>query len=220
MVPISDEIIQVNWKTVSDCLDSLPTTSLIHAIYTTMYGRMELYNYMDFLQERCSYVDTDAAVFLAKPGLPDPPLGPYLGQLSDEFEGYGPGSFCYEWVTGGAKQYAMKVACAGDVDNTAVIIKLRGVTVNYSCADIVTFDRFKEMVLAGRDPTVVPIPSQIARVKGWNIVTRPSAKIWQPHLNKRQLKEDKITSHPFGYKDVQLDEDDLATLEAMLLLDQ
>ena len=110
----------------------------------------------------------------------------------------------------------MKIACGGDVNNTKVIIKLRGVTVNQSCSDIVTFDRFKDMVLHGKDPTLIQIPYQIARVKGWRLVTRPAQKIWRPCLTKRQLDEGRKDTRPYGFQQVDLNEDDEATLLALM----
>ncbi|XP_052126756.1 uncharacterized protein LOC127750132 [Frankliniella occidentalis] len=216
ITPISDRLVQISYTLVEACQESLPTNSVIHGAYTTMYGRLELYKYMELLQDRLCYEDTDSVAFVSRPGCPDPPLGPYLGQLTDELEAFGPGSFCYEFCSGGAKQYAMKIACGGDVNNTKVIIKLRGVTVNQSCSDIVTFERFKDMVLHGKDPTLIKIPSQIARVKGWRLVTRPAQKIWRPCLTKRQLDEGRKDTRPYGFQQVDLNEDDEATLLALM----
>ncbi|KAJ1519203.1 hypothetical protein ONE63_011191 [Megalurothrips usitatus] len=220
LIALSDTVIQVTWKTVDDCVESLPINSVITGAYTTMHARLELYKVLDHLQERAFYCDTDSCVFLSKPGLPDPPLGLYFGQLTDEFESYGVGSYCYEWVSAGAKQYAMKVACGGDVSKTKVIIKLRGISLNYSCSNVVTFERFKAMVMDGEDPTKVNIPAQIARVKGWNIVSRPSSKIWQPTLNKRLYGDDGDKPRPFGHIDDSLedcaDQDAVAALTDLI----
>ncbi|KAK3913494.1 putative DNA polymerase [Frankliniella fusca] len=216
IIPVGDSLMHISYTLVEACQESLPTNSVIHGAYTTMYGRLELYKHMELLQDRLCYGDTDSVVFVSRPGCPDPPLGPYLGQLSDELEAFGPNSFCYEFCSGGAKQYAMKIACGGDVKNTKVILKLRGVTLNQSCSDIVTFERFKDMVLHGRDPTVIDIPAQIARVKGWRIVTRPASKIWKPCLTKRQLAAERKETRPYGYQEIDLDEDDEATLQALM----
>ncbi|KAK3931683.1 Vacuolar fusion protein CCZ1-like protein [Frankliniella fusca] len=137
---------------------------------------------MELLQDRLCCGDTDSVVFVSRPGCPDPPLGPYLGQLSDELEAFGPNS----------------------------------VTINQSCSDIVTFERFKKMVLHGKDPTHIPISVQIARVKGWKIVTRPASKIWKPCLTKRQLTAEQKDTRPYGYQEIDLDEDDEATLQTLM----
>jgi len=34
-----------------------------------------------------------------------PPTGDFLGELTDELSGYGPGSYIDEFVSGGPKQY-------------------------------------------------------------------------------------------------------------------
>ena len=216
IIALTDSVMQVNWKTVAGCVDSLPTCSVITGAYTTMYARLELYKYLALVQERAVYTDTDSILFVSKPGQPDPPLGPYLGQLTDELEGYGKGSFIYEWVSGGSKQYCAKVAVAGDVTNTVIMIRLRGISVNYSCSDLVTFDRFKDMVVHGRDPTTVDIPAHIARLPNWKIVTRRTQKLWRPCLTKRQYSE--RPSLPFGYHEVELDDDDLQLGDELLAL--
>lgn len=56
--PIGEDCLQVTFTPVEDMDQSLKTTSLIHAAYTTAHGRLLLYKYLDILKERCLYNDT------------------------------------------------------------------------------------------------------------------------------------------------------------------
>lgn len=82
-----------------DTEESLPTSSLILAAFTTCFGRLKLYSYLDIVRERGLYCDTDSCAFISRPGEPDLPLGSHLGELTDQVvEDYGPGSFIMEFV--------------------------------------------------------------------------------------------------------------------------
>ena len=160
---------------------------------------------------------TDSVCYLSRPGLPDPPIGKHIGDLTDQISGdHGPGSFCFEFVSGGAKNYCYKVAVKGDLNNVIIVTKVRGITINSSNEDSVTFDNLKGMVLHDSDPHVIPAPMQIVRLPGWRIVTRDSSKKWQVCLNKRR-RVDKEKTVPYGYVPP-LDDDDLALLDVMLEL--
>ncbi|XP_052129261.1 uncharacterized protein LOC127750809 [Frankliniella occidentalis] len=60
LLPLSDECLQVSWKPVEDSEESLPSSSLIHAAFTTCHGRLQLYQYLDVVRERALYTDTDS----------------------------------------------------------------------------------------------------------------------------------------------------------------
>ncbi|KAK3931295.1 putative DNA polymerase [Frankliniella fusca] len=216
---LSDECLQVTWKPVEDSEVSLPTSSLRHAAYTTCHGCMQLYKYLDVVKERALYHDTDSVAYISRPGESELPLGTHLGDLTDQIEEeYGPGSFITEFVAGGPKNYAYKVAVGGDVHNIKVCIKVRGISINTSCDDLVTFDNLKVMVMGSRDKITVPIPHQIARLPGWRIVTRHSTKNWQA-LNTKRRRLDVANTVPHGYNAwTMAPEEDQDLLEVMELL--
>jgi len=130
-------------------------------------------------------------------------------------EDYGENSFCIEFASAGPKNYAYRVAVGGDLKNIKTVIKVRGISINSSCNDTVTFDRLKNMVLSDKsEVTTVHIPTQIARVSGWRIVSRPSTKKWQVCLNKRR-RIDKEKTVPFGFKGTLLDDEDYEMLNVL-----
>lgn len=151
--------------------------------------------------------------FLSVPGQQDLEVGQYLGQMTNQLEDdYGEGSFCTEFVSAGAKNYAYKVAVGGDLNNIKTVIKVRGISINSSSDNIVTFDSLKRMVFSNDEKiTEVPIPHQIARLPGWRIVTRPSLKTWRVCLNKRRRINKKQTV-PFGFKGDLLDDKDYSLI--------
>ncbi|KAK3925201.1 Neutral ceramidase [Frankliniella fusca] len=92
-----EECIQVTWKPVEDSETSLPTSSILHAAFTTCFGRLQLYKYLDVVKERALYHDTDSVAHISRPGEPDLPIGTHLGDLTDQVEeDYGEGSFITE----------------------------------------------------------------------------------------------------------------------------
>ena len=219
LIPLGQECLQVNWKPIEETEESLPTSSLLHAAFTTCFGRMQLYKYLDIVKEGALYHDTDSVAFISRPGEPDLPLGTHLGDLTDQVEeDYGHGSFITEFVAGGPKNYAYKVAVGGDPEIIKICIKVRGITINQSCDQLVTFENLKAMVLGEQDPITVPIPRQITRLPGWKIVTRPTSKRWQA-VNTKRRRVDREHTVPHGFNAWHgEEEDDQELLEAMDLL--
>jgi hypothetical protein len=85
-----------------------------------------MYSYLEQLGIRALYADTDSVVNTSRPGELKPELGDYLGDLTDE----APDNRIIEFVTGGPKNYAYKIA-RPDKDGNATICKVRGITLNY-----------------------------------------------------------------------------------------
>jgi hypothetical protein len=69
-----------------------------------------------------------------------PDLGDYLGDLTDEV----PDNRIIEFVTGGPKNYAYKIA-RPDKDGNTTICKVRGITLNYKNSLTINFDTIKDI---------------------------------------------------------------------------
>ncbi|KAJ1523128.1 hypothetical protein ONE63_001021 [Megalurothrips usitatus] len=216
VMPLGDDCLQVNWMPIEDTEESLPTSSLILAAFTTCFGRLHLYKFLDMVGERALYHDTDSVAYISRPGEPDVPLGSHLGELTDQIEeDYGPGSDITEFVAGGPKNYAFNVAVGGNPENINYCIKVRGIFINKSCDQLVTFENLKAMVLGDREKIQVPIPHQIARLPTWKVVTRASAKNWKAENTKRRrIGEARTVPHGFNAWGDE-DEEDQDLLEAM-----
>ena len=101
---VSGEMLVMYWKDKDFSVKSEKKGSLVHAIFTTSLARIHLYrSLLHPLGRRVLYCDTDSAVFLSGDNHPpDPPLGKYLGQLTDELDD---GHVVAKWVCGGPKNY-------------------------------------------------------------------------------------------------------------------
>ncbi len=53
-------------------------------VMTTAHARLMFYDFLDKLQEHVIYCDTDHPIFTSKAGEWVPPLGLYLGNLTDK----------------------------------------------------------------------------------------------------------------------------------------
>lgn len=219
LIPLGEDCLQVVWKHDEDSDDSLPTSSLLHASFTTCFGRLQLYKYLDMVKERAAYHDTDSVAYLSRPGEIELPLGTHLGDLTDQIEeDYGPESFITELVAGGPKNYAYKVAVRGDVKNIRICIKVRGITINLSCDNLVTFENLKDLVMGSKEKITIPIPHQIARLPNWTLVTRPSSKMWQA-VNSKRRRVDAEHTVPHGFNAWHdQDDEDQEMLEVLDLL--
>ena len=78
-------------------------------------------------------------VYTSRPGEWKPELGDYLGDLTDEV----PDNRIIEFVTGGTKNYAYKIA-RPDKDGNTTICKVRGITLNYKNSLTINFDTIKD----------------------------------------------------------------------------
>jgi hypothetical protein len=73
-------------------------TNIFVAAFTTCWARLKLYGVLDSLRERVLYFDTDSVIYVSRPDEYDPPLGDYLGDLTDELK---QGEHIVEYVSGG-----------------------------------------------------------------------------------------------------------------------
>ncbi|TWW53912.1 hypothetical protein D4764_0165560 [Takifugu flavidus] len=72
------------------------------AAFTTAHARLKLYSYLEKLQDRVFYIDTDSLIYLVKEGEKPLELGNYLGDLTDELDG----DSIQEFAAAGPKSYA------------------------------------------------------------------------------------------------------------------
>ncbi|KAK5643183.1 hypothetical protein RI129_007028 [Pyrocoelia pectoralis] len=112
--PINDDVVLVSWDRPEGEGENLKTINVSIAAYTTAHARLELYSYLEKLGRRVLYYDTDSVIFVAKPGDWKPTCGDFLGEMTDELETYGEGSFIEEFVSAGPKNYSYNVFSTSD----------------------------------------------------------------------------------------------------------
>ena len=84
---VNDETFEIQYMENEGFVDENNKVNIVIAAFTTAYARLKLYDLLDLLQERVLYYDTDSVVYVHEPSKPDPPLGDYLGDLTDELNG-------------------------------------------------------------------------------------------------------------------------------------
>ena len=134
-------------------------------------------------------------VYVHEPGKPDPPLGDYFGDLTDELNG----GYITTFMSGGPKNY-------GYVTNTGeAILKIRGISLTYDATLTLNIGTMRDLVdsyvIDGdrHEKVTITIPYKITRdKKEKNIVTKRTKKDYRVVYNKRVVKENYETV-PYGY---------------------
>jgi hypothetical protein len=72
--------------------------------------------------------------------------GDYLGDLTDELEEFGSGSYIEKFVSGGQKNYGFTVFCPA-TENRTTKYKVKGITLNYNNFQGVNFTSLRKMIL-------------------------------------------------------------------------
>ena len=204
---VNEDMIHVYHSYDDPCIPIQTNTNIFVASFTTCYARLKLYQTLDRLQQQVLYFDTDSVVYWWEPGLPEVPLGPYLGQFTNEIkpveiDGIVHQDYITEFVSAGPKNYAY-VTKHGKTE-----CKVRGFTLNVRGQAVLNFNTMKDLILAEilepePEPRILPLtnPHKIQRVaEGKKIQTITQTKNYQLVFDKRVLDRDTYQSYPYGYK--------------------
>ena len=191
---VNDETVEVYYSNVGEFEEPDNKVNIVIAAYTTAYARLKLYDLLDQLQEQVLYYDTDSVIYVHEPGKPEPPLGDYLGDLTDELDG----DYITAFMSGGPKNYAYVT------NNDKRVTKIRGITLNYATSKKLNFETMCSLlhlyVNCGIQAKVTADnPFKITRdKKNKKIATKRTKKDYQIVYNKRVVKENYVTV-PYGY---------------------
>ncbi|CAH0559292.1 unnamed protein product [Brassicogethes aeneus] len=197
MIIVSDEMLLMCWTKQEEAVSPLSTVNVAIAAYTTAMARLELYSYLEKLDRRVLYFDTDSIIFTHKEGEWMPDVGDYLGMLTDEVAEYGPGSKITEFVSGGPKNYAYRVYIA-DKKEYKSICKVKGITLNSKNSESVNFETLKAMVCDNADPTYVHNTRKICITADYDVISRSESKIYRIGYTKRR-RIDNYDTVPYGF---------------------
>ena len=192
---VNDETVEIQYIEKEGFVEENDKVNIVIAAFTTAYARLKLYDLLDLLQERVLYYDTDSVVYVHEPSKPDPPLGDYLGELTDELNG----GYITTFLSGGPKNY-------GYVTNTGeAILKIRGISLTYDATLTLNINTMRDLVDSyvvdgdRHEKVTINIPYKITRdKKEKNIVTKRTKKDYRVVYNKRVVKENYETV-PYGY---------------------
>jgi hypothetical protein len=187
---INENTIHLEWCHADGAVKDNVQSNIYIAAFTTCFARLKLYDVLDSLGESVCYYDTDSVVYISSEKIVDPPLGDYLGELTDELDG----EYIEEFVSGGPKNYSFRTNLGNET------IKVRGFSLNYSASQVVNFEAVKQLVVTNSN-SCIPIinPSKICRDKAKRkIFNRAEAKNYRIVYTKRKLL-DNFDTVPYGY---------------------
>ncbi|KAL6419046.1 hypothetical protein ACFW04_014108 [Cataglyphis niger] len=132
---VNDEVVYVSWRLRQDAIVPSPLINVVIAAYTTQ-ARLKLYSYLERLDHRVLYYDTDSCIYKNSdnPHEYEPSTGNFLGDMTDELESYSRGSYIEVFVFGGPKFYAYVVRPTIERMNI-----VKGITLNYENSQLVNF---------------------------------------------------------------------------------
>lgn len=202
-LPVNEDICYVGSTLRKEVARPSGLTNVIIASFTTAQARLKLFSYLHPLGERCVYLDTDSIIFYSsgKPGEYEPPLGPLLGDLTDDLSNFGCGSKIVEFLSGGPKFYSFKVQKPDG--NVHYVCKIKGIRLNHETATLINFDSIKKMILAEEDEPITINPADIRRTQFHHVISSNQTKVCRPVFSKRRFVglDD---SYPFGYEEKHL----------------
>jgi len=200
----SDDVVWLSWKHgAEEDVSSLRHTNEVLGAYVTAGARIHLYSYLDRLQERAIYCDTDSVIYIQPKDEPSLiKTGDKLGDMTSELR---PSESISEFVSGGPKNYAYKIVTEGKKEEEKTVCKVRGITLNYNASKLVNFESIRDMILRTGDAVVnVHTQRKVKRKRMGRgglvaIVSEPEDKIYRISFFKRRRLGDN-TSVLFGYE--------------------
>jgi len=121
---------------------NLHHTNEVIGAYVTAGARINLYGFLDRLQEKAIYCDTDSVIFIQPSGELWPiATGNKLRDMKSELK---PSEFVVEFLSGGPKYYAYRLITN---EGEKTVCKVSGITLNYHASKLVNFEVIKSMIL-------------------------------------------------------------------------
>ena len=191
---VNENLVEVQYRNIEEFAEQNNKVNVVIAAFTTAYARLKLYDLLDLLQERVLYYDTDSVIYVHKHDESDPPLGNYLGDLTDELNG----DYITSFVSGGPKNYAYRTK------NGKTDTKIRGITLDYAATGKLNHAVVRALVhlrvnCETEAKVTVDMPFKITRdKKEKNIVTKKMKKDYRLVYDKRVITENYETL-PYGF---------------------
>lgn len=197
-VGLSDDSLLVSYKYRNECFELNPKVNVVLAAYTTALARIHLYSYLDELNDRCLYYDTDSVIYTCKENEQPLPVGDYLGDLTDELADYGEDCCISEFVSSSEKSYSYIVKIPNKPDK--IVCKVKGITLNYKNSEHINFDAIKNLVLNNRNGEIDFKKDSIFRSVDSKVFTAEQKYKFKVNADKRvKIGNDNLETRPYGF---------------------
>lgn len=207
-----DEIIKgviiINYSTKKEFIEENPASNVVVSLWTTSCARLLLLRAMQIVSRtpgcKLLYTDTDSLVFSYPENHCPLPLGPHIGEFTDEY----PDHYIVEAVFGGAKQYGLKLRPKNNPNAPyEYCLKIRGITLSEEVINQqgLQYEKFKEMVLKyGRtgilDSISILYSNQLKpSLKKGGVFSLEMRKIWKPFIGKGIVRKSDLKILNFGH---------------------
>ena len=199
--PYNSDIIEICYSKKQMLMEENRNSNIIIADYTTAYARIILYEYLKKLGRRVIYFDTDSIIFYSEDRDWMPPLGDFIGDLTDEIGDEN--KTIDEFVCCGPKSYAYSIFDQKTMERSYVI-KIKGIRLNVEAKYIITFDSLVKLVkeFCENDTCYQSYDvkqTTFATTTFNDIICRENFKQFKITYDKRFVLKD-FTTRPFGYK--------------------
>ena len=191
---VNENMVEGQYRNADEFTEQNNKVNVVIAAFTTAYARLKLYDLLDILQERVLYYDTDSVIYVHKSDKPNPPLGNYLGDLTDELNG----DYITSFVSGGPKNYSYRTK------NGKTDTKIRGITLDYTASGKLNHEVVRTLVHLHANckteaKVTIEMPFKITRdKKEKNIVTKKMKKDYRIVYDKCVITENYETL-PYGF---------------------
>ena len=194
---LNDDLVEIVYKCKQEYETENKVTTIFIGIFTTSWARL-IIQFNDLVEENALYVDTDSCVYVSRPGSPKPPLGDYLGNLTNEITSdHGLGTHITQFVCGGPKNYEYKV------NNGKIHCKIRGFTLNFKNNQVLNFDSLKEIICKYVDSPISVDSVSECKITGekWTrrLANKREVKLYQVVYDKRIILDKGADTIPFSY---------------------
>ena len=194
----NDDTLEVVHSNLKDNQPDNGRVNIFVAAFTTCHARLKLYTYLEQLQQRVLYFDTDSVIYTVRPGQPDIALGDYLGDMTNELDD---DDFITEFTSAGPKNYGYKTL------HGKVCCKVRGFTLNDCGAQQLNYNVMRQNLL---DEIQQPLDERRnVNVVNPNFFWRnpatkhlriiPRTKRCGLVFDKRVVDPNTFKSYPYGY---------------------
>lgn len=191
---VNDENLMLSTKRISEELCLPGHTNVFLASFTTCWARLQLYDLLDRLQTRVLYWDTDSVIFTSIEGQWNPPVGDYLGELTNELD---EDDWITEFVCNGPKNYAYQT------HKGKRVCKVKGFSLNFDNSQILNLESMKDAMFNRNELGVgnyqTKNPSKICREKIQSeIYSQEEVKQYSAVYTKRVVQTN-LSTLPYGY---------------------